>query len=334
MTESSLFAVFVVLFGSWHWVNARNGENRRMPRLDLLSVCFQKRMSQSGSLHWWHFSARSIPGILPGTRHLFFICGIFPLVAFVAFSERAVGSGAAGWRFMARSDETDASGAVRFRQLQARQPDGQAAEVWLASGLARQVRCRIIAQSTHPFDSVRAAVERSGSVAGVNGGYFKEDGSPVGLLVCEGRRLHPFEKARLLSGMFLVRAGRPYIQRAAGPPSGPLDGALQCGPFLVERGTTVAGLNDGRVAPRTFVFLTGRGRVGIGVIRSGTLAQAARLLISPALVPGDRITLALSLDGGSSTGFFGRTQGGLLDQPEWARVADCVVLSPKTTNFH
>jgi hypothetical protein len=238
------------------------------------------------------------------------------------------------WQLTVRSDESDASGAVRFRQLQAQQPDGQAAEIWLAFGLAGQVRCQVIAQSTHPFDSVRAAVEQSGSVAGVNGGYFKEDGSPVGLLVCEGRRVNPFEKARLLSGMFLVRAGRPYIQRTTGTPSGPLDSAIQCGPLLVEHGATVAGLNDERVAPRTFVFLTGRGRVGIGIIRSTTLAQAARLLISPGLVRDDRISMALNLDGGSSTGFFGRTRDGSLDQPEWVRVADCLVFSPKTTNFH
>jgi hypothetical protein len=262
------------------------------------------------------------------------ICGIFSFVAFVAFSERAVGSDVARWQLTARSDESDASGMVRFRQLQAQQPDGQAAEIWLAFGLAGQVRCRVIAQSTYSFDSVRVAVEQSGSAAGVNGGYFKEDGSPVGLLVCEGRQLHPFEKARLLSGMFLVRAGHPYIQRTTGTPSGPLDAAIQCGPLLVEHGATVTGLNDERVAPRTFVFLTGRGRVGIGVIQSTTLAQAGRLLISPALVPGDWINIALNLDGGSSTGFFGRTKGGSLDWPEWAHVADCLVFSPKTTNFH
>jgi uncharacterized protein YigE (DUF2233 family) len=195
------------------------------------------------------------------------------------------------------------------------------------------VRCQVIAQSTHPFDSVRTAVEQSGSVAGVNGGYFKENGVPVGLLVSEGRQLHPFEQARLLSGMFLVRAGRPYIQRTKGTPPGPLEAAIQCGPLLVEHGTAVAGLNNGRVAPRTFVFLTGRGRVGIGVLRSISLAQAAQILISPALVRDDRISIALNLDGGSSTGFFGRTRSGPLDRPEWARVADCLVLSPKTTNF-
>ena len=254
------------------------------------------------------------------------ICGIFPFVAFSA--------GIAAWQFAARPDEADASGAVQFRQLQAWRPDGQAAEVWLAFGNSRQVRCRVIAQSTRPFDSVRAAVEQSGSVAGVNGGYFKEGGSPVGLLISEGSRLHPFEKARLLSGTFLVRAGRPYIQRTRGAtPLGPLDAAIQCGPLLVEHGTTVAGLNNERVAPRTFVFLTRHGRVGIGTIRSTTLAQAAQLLVSPALVRDDRIDAALNLDGGSSTGFFGRAKDGSIDQPEWARVADCLVLSPEKANF-
>jgi exopolysaccharide biosynthesis protein len=249
-------------------------------------------------------------------------------VAFVAFA-----ADAAPWQLTALPDKSDASGVIRFRQLRAQQPDGQTAEVWLAFGFAGQVRCQVFARSAHSFDSVRAAVEQTGSVAGVNGGYFRENGAPVGLLVSEGRELHPFERARLLSGMFLVRAGRPQIQRTRVAPSGPLEGAIQCGPLLVERGATVAGLNDERVAPRTFVFLTGRGRVGIGVIRSTTLAQVAWLLISPGLVRDDRVSVALNLDGGSSTGFFGRTRDGLLDRPEWARVADYLVLSPETTNF-
>jgi hypothetical protein len=103
--------------------------------------------------------------------------------------------------------------------------------------------------------------------------------------------------------------------------------------LLVEHGTTVAGLNDERVAPRTFVFMTGQGRVGIGIVRATTLAQTAQLLTARGLLHDDRISTALNLDGGSSTGFFGRTRSGLVDQPEWAGVADCLVLSPKPANF-
>ena len=47
---------------------------------------------------------------LPVTGH--WVCGIFPLVAFVAFSERAVGSAVPLWQLSARSEQSDAS-AVR-----------------------------------------------------------------------------------------------------------------------------------------------------------------------------------------------------------------------------
>ena len=314
MTENPFLLALPALFSSWSRAHASNRPKARTKKSrELLPYpCGLRNKRRNRAL---------------------FIRGIFPLAAFVALSASAIGSEAGLWQLTARPEETDASGAVRFRQLQAQGPDGRSAEIWLAFAPVGQVRCRVIARSTRPFDSVRAAVEQSGSVAGVNGGYFKEDGSPVGLLVCAGRQVRPFEKARLLSGTFLVRAGRPYIQRTADAPRGPLDEAIQCGPLLVERGATVAGLNDERIAPRTFVFLTAQARVGIGIIRSATLTQAARLLVSPTLLPDDRIKVALNLDGGSSTGFFGQARGGSLDQPEWARVSDCLVFGRKKTIF-
>ena len=240
-------------------------------------------------------------------------------------------AGAGEWQVSLHTEETaDASGRVRFRQLQAWQPANNAtAEVTLAFGSATQVRCRVVAQSTHPFDSVRAAVELSDATAGVNGGYFDENGSPVGLLVSDGRQLHPFAKARLLTGTFFVRAGRPHLQRTTSAPAGPLEAAVQCGPLLVERGITVSGLDDKRGAPRTFVLLTAHDQVAIGIIRETTLAQTAQILTAHNLMDGDRTATALNLDGGSSTGFFGRTRNGPLDRPGWARVADCLVFSPK-----
>ncbi|MBV9490093.1 MAG: phosphodiester glycosidase family protein [Verrucomicrobia bacterium] len=251
----------------------------------------------------------------------------------LAFAGHGAGAAADGWQLDLQSEQTDPSGTVTFRQLQARHPGGEIVRVWLALASPAQVRCRVIVQTSRPFDSVRAAVEQNGAAAGVNGGYFKEDGSPVGLLVSGGRQWHPFEKARLLSGVFFVRAGRPYIRRLGSAPPAPLDAAIQCGPLLVERGEPVTGLNDTRVAPRTFVLQTGQGKVGIGILRATTLARTAQILQAHDFLQGDRVVIALNLDGGASTGFFGRTKDGSLDEPEWARIADCLVLSPEKADF-
>lgn len=157
--------------------------------------------------------------------------------------------------------------------------------------------------------SLATAAQKRGAAAAVNGGYFHPDRTPLGLVVRQGVKLHDFERAKLLSGLVVVtRRGISLPRAASFKPGGDIREALQAGPFLVEDGAPVAGLNATRVAARTVVVADAGGHFGFVVCRSATLAETARILATAAYFPGGRITRALNLDGGSSTGLWVRSE--------------------------
>ena len=154
-------------------------------------------------------------------------------------------------------------------------------------------------------DNLAAVMRREKCLAGVNGGYFDPENKPVGLLISGGKLIAPLRKARLLSGVLVASAGRVQLLRTAEySPKRKADEALQCGPFLVDRGQPVPGLNDTRSARRTFVLTSGPDRAAVGFCTGVTLAQLAKILATSGIVADLKVQRALNLDGGSSSAFW------------------------------
>jgi uncharacterized protein YigE (DUF2233 family) len=179
-------------------------------------------------------------------------------------------------------------------------------------------------------DDLAAAMHRAGGVAGVNGGYFDPQNAPVGLLISDGKMIAPLRKARLLSGVLVVAGGRFQLLRF-GEYSGRknITDALQSGPFLVDNGRTVPGLNDLRPARRTFVLTAGPDHAALGFASPVTLKRLGQILVTPRLITDLKIQRALNLDGGSSSAFWFAGERGVFSIPEQKTVRDFVVVTPK-----
>jgi uncharacterized protein YigE (DUF2233 family) len=202
------------------------------------------------------------------------------------------------------------------------------AKIHAVTGGPSEVRFRVLSNTDRRFSNVQEAVSRSEALAGVNGGYFQPDLTPVGLLISQGKLVHPLARAKLLSGVFFVRKQKPGLVRVQHfSDTADISDAIQCGPFLVERGGIVSGLNNGRSAPRTFVFLTRAGNWGIGICRTATLAELSEILTITDLLPTGPIATALNLDGGSSTGFYLARGDQPISSPEWTTVGNYLLLS-------
>lgn len=154
-------------------------------------------------------------------------------------------------------------------------------------------------------NNLAAVMRRENCLAGVNGGYFDPDDKPVGLVISDGNVIAPLRKARLLSGVMIVSNGRIQLLRMAEySPKRKATAALQCGPFLVDRGQPVAGLNDTRSARRTFIVTAGSDHAAIGFCSDVTLAELGKILATPGVAPELKVQRALNLDGGSSSAFW------------------------------
>jgi uncharacterized protein YigE (DUF2233 family) len=148
-------------------------------------------------------------------------------------------------------------------------------------------------------------------------------------MVSEGRKVHPLERARLLSGLLVMHGKEPALLRVSEfSRTARLSDALQAGPFLVDRGKPVRGLDAMKQARRTVVLTDASGRYGLAVTESPvTLADLAAILATRGIVHESRVVRALNLDGGSSSAFWARTASGDVYLREAKRVRNFLCVS-------
>jgi len=218
------------------------------------------------------------------------------------------GSGFAAWTISSR-DPIHADSGLAFTRLHAVQA-GQIVEIHDILFPLRSFTVTVVDNPDRSLGLADAARVR-GALAVVNGGYFQPDYVPLGLVISAGNLLHPLEKAKLLSGVIFAGAGGVAIQRYAEyKPDPAAYDALQAGPFLIDRGRAVAGLDNVHSAARTVIFTDSAGDGGLLLCRSVTLKEMSEILAAPDFVTGARVIRALNLDGGSSSGLWVRSTGG------------------------
>ena len=244
----------------------------------------------------------------------------------VAFLLLFVGVSRGDWKVSSTQTETSSVGGVDHRHIVLTETGASdEATLDLAFFSTKSATLRVIDDPKGESDLAGIA-RRARAIAGVNGGYFDPQNAPVGLLISDGKLIAPLRKARLLSGVLVVTKTRVEVIRAAEYSSRKnAIAAVQCGPFLVEGGKSVAGLNDTRPARRTFVFTSGADRGAIGFCSTVTLAQLADILATPEL----KVQRALNLDGGSSSAFWFNGERGVVSIAEQKTVRDFVIVTPK-----
>ena len=168
----------------------------------------------------------------------------------------------------------------------------------------RKCDLRVIDQPGESGD-LEAAMLANKCLAGVNGNYFHPDHTSLGLVISDGVGVHALERAKLLSGLLVSRPGHFSLLRFAEfTPEKSITQALQAGPFFIDKGGPVPGLEATRVADRTVILSDGKNLGAFLVCRSATLAETAAILATPGIITEMHITRALNLDGGSSAGLW------------------------------
>jgi uncharacterized protein YigE (DUF2233 family) len=162
-------------------------------------------------------------------------------------------------------------------------------------------------------ENLGAACAAAGAIAGVNGGFFSPEGAPLGLMIAGGKQVgSPLLTGSLTSGVVWSDDHRNGIARAksfdlAHPRATNL---LQAGPFLLEKGRVVTGLDAKKFARRTIVMTDGGNQWAIAYVPGATLDSLARALAAPGAFPHFQPKTVLNLDGGASSGIWIRREHG------------------------
>lgn len=207
----------------------------------------------------------------------------------------------ADWKVVSAKESAALLGNAIFFESEL-ESDGAAVRLQGVRADDRKVTFAVVDNPVDGQGGLDKAMKAGGFFAGINGGYFHPDFRPVGLEIADGKEIHPFERAKLLSGVFLVAGGRPRLIRSSEfVPSSKVTHALQAGPFLVLNSEPSTGLNDTRRARRTVVATDGKSGWAILLLSPVTLADASAIMNTPGIIPGMDVVRALNFDGGSSS---------------------------------
>lgn len=234
----------------------------------------------------------------------------------------------ADWTIQSAQTEGAHDG-VEHRHVVLTDPEASSkATVDLALFSTRSFTLRMIDQPTAPRRELAQVMEQQSCFAGVNGGYFDPDYAPIGLLIVNGKMIAPLQRARLLTGVLTATArGVQILRTREFARQQKLGAALQCGPFLIDLGRRVRGLEGVREARRTFAAVGGLDRAALGFCTEVSLADLAKILATVQIADGFKISRALNLDGGSSSAFWVKHEtGSPFSIPEQKTVRDFVAV--------
>ncbi len=234
----------------------------------------------------------------------------------------------AEWRVLSASNEISSAPSLVYRHVDLRDSEtGDAAIVDLALFSIKLCKLRVI-DNADGSSNLAAAMRRADFLAGVNGGYFDPAFAPLGLRIIDGKITARLIRGHLMSGVLASNGSVQILRVAEFSRSKKWNTALECGPFLVDLGRPVRGLEATRAARRSFVAIGSNDHAALGFCSEATLADLAQMLAIPL---GDfKIQRALNLDGGSSSAFWlKRKDGSALSISEQKPVRDFVGVVPK-----
>jgi exopolysaccharide biosynthesis protein len=173
-------------------------------------------------------------------------------------------------------------------------------------------------------------MRQAGAIAGVNGGFFTPQFTPMGLMIADGRATGTWQSNKLLTGAVVVRHSPQLLWNSEALKSRSARHLIQTGPRLVDSGKPVASLERRKHVPRTFIATDGSHRGIFGLARHTSLGELAEILATPDLLPGFQVHRALNLDGGRSSAIYYRTaEGREQSAPGWSTVRNYLAIIPR-----
>ena len=232
----------------------------------------------------------------------------------------------ADWQVTSANRESSSVAGIEHRRI-VLENSPERATIDLAFFPTNSAKLRVI-DNPSGSENLSDVMRRDNFIAGVNGGYFDTRFKPLGLRVIDGTMRLPLIRARLLTGVLCASSRGIEIARLGEfSQKKKCDAAIESGPFLIDGGTPVRGLDHSRGARRTFVAVTRSGAATLGVSNDLSLAELASALVA---LPDFKVSRALNLDGGSSSAFwFRRSDGTPFSIPEEKAVRDFVGIVPR-----
>ncbi|MCB1276889.1 phosphodiester glycosidase family protein [Prosthecobacter sp.] len=177
---------------------------------------------------------------------------------------------------------------------------------------------------------IKDCMRRANAVAGVNGGFFTPQFTPMGLMIADGHKTGTWQPNKLLTGAVVVHRKPQLLWNAETRATDDASHFIQAGPRLVDAGRPVPKLERSKHVTRTFIATDGGHLWALGIAHSISLGELAEVLAASGTLPNFRIHRALNLDGGRSSAIYCRTaEGHEIVESGWSTVRNYLGIVPR-----
>ncbi|MCF6764676.1 phosphodiester glycosidase family protein [Thiotrichales bacterium 19S3-7] len=164
-------------------------------------------------------------------------------------------------------------------------------------------KAQLIAQSWHNAKTLADLSEDKGAVVAINGGFYREQFKPNGLLKIDGKKMANFVSNDLLSAIININdKGKLVIYSKKAYPNISLYSAFQAGPLLYDN-TKVTIINGHKLRQRSILVSFKSGDIGLFYFSPVSISQAIDILNKIAQHANEVIETATNLDGGVASSF-------------------------------
>lgn len=183
--------------------------------------------------------------------------------------------------------------------------------------------------SSRSLQSIQQIVLANHAVIGVNGGFFTPDFKPIGLRINDGKMQNPLHTTKWWGVFYIENSAAHIVALNNFKMNKDIHFAVQAGPRLIIN-NIIPPLKP-KFDNRTALGITKDNKVILVATEDLpiTTTELARIMKAPAVENGLECIDALNLDGGSSTQLYAKLPNFELNIPNFATVADVVLVIPK-----
>jgi len=153
-------------------------------------------------------------------------------------------------------------------------------------------------------------MQDKGCTSLTSGGFYQEDGSPIGWLVSNSLEVSDWQNNRLFNG-YLGVLDHEFVVSKGSPGTLDYSWGIQAGPILIENGSPLSlSLQRDQQARRLVAGITKEKKLILLMVVSGdslfagpSLTDLPRVLESAGKVIGQEFETAINLDGGTASSF-------------------------------
>ncbi len=225
-------------------------------------------------------------------------CLVFTLILFYIKFVNA-------WELSVIDDRTFLDGSAVYTEYEAQEQKRFPVSIKIVYIFQEKLKAKIVQQSAESKKTLIELADQNQAIIGINGGYYRENFLPNGLLILQGKQYSRMVHNDLLQGIVKLDIN-DHLSLSSREDSSNIYSAFQAGPILYQ-GSQWYKPNWNKVRKRSIIFEFENRNIMLmntSAISLDELVDILKIWVTKLPENYGKLAFALNLDGGRSSAFF------------------------------